>query len=188
MGDAKTIERGEHAPGFGGHPCQCRRNLEVFQRREIVLQGIEMADEDEIPRILLALGTDRPPGPAQLPRVRRKQAAHDAQQARLAAAVGPGHAQQLAATEPEAEVAEQPPLASRALESSRFKHCCRALSRCPPAKSSLMQASVAVCIGADFALHQKSPTYRVIRRTPVAAKKTDFRLITCRAAARICWS
>ena len=106
MGNTEAIEPGEHAPGFGGHPCQCRCNLQVFQRREIVLQGIEMADEDEIPRILLAFGADRPPAPAQLPRAWRKQAAHNAQQARLAAAVGSSHAQQLAATETEAQFAE----------------------------------------------------------------------------------
>src|SRR5471032_3497074 len=101
MGNAKAIEPNEHAPGFGGHPSQCRGNLEVFQRRKIILQGIEMADEDETPRILLALGADRAPAPAQLPCARRKQAAHDAQQARLAAAVGSGYAQQLTTTEPE---------------------------------------------------------------------------------------
>ena len=67
--------------------------------------------------------------PTQFARARRKQAAHDPQQAGLAAAVGPGHAQQLAATEREAQVVKQPPFASRALEPSRFKHCRIALSR-----------------------------------------------------------
>jgi len=42
----------------------------------------------------------------------------------------------------------------------------------------------------EFALHQKSPTYRVIGRTPLLARKMDFRQISCRQAARIsqCWT
>ena len=131
MRDPKTIETGQHAIGIGGHAAKCGRNLKVFECSEIVLQGIEVADEYQIPGIFLALGADGPPTPAQFASARRNQAAHDAQQAGLAAAVGPGHAQQLAPTEPEAQFAEQPPFTPGALELTRFKHCSNTLSKCP---------------------------------------------------------
>src|SRR5207248_8247153 len=113
----RQVGYGEHrerrAERFLGRPRsrEAASDVEVLVGREIVLQRARMPDVDELARILLAQPPDGRAAPAHFALRRRQQPAQDAQQARLAAAVGPGDAQQLTARERERHAAKERPSA-----------------------------------------------------------------------------
>src|SRR5688500_9479049 len=80
---------------------------EVLGGGELVLHRRRVAEVDEVTGVFLAQRLNGGPVPAHLARARREQAAQDAQQAGLAAAVRAGDAQRLARRERERERAEQ---------------------------------------------------------------------------------
>src|SRR5262245_31096957 len=103
-----------------------------------------MAEIHELARIVFAQRADRLALPAHLARRRRQQAAQDAQQAGLAAAVVARDAQRLAFLQSERQPAEQLPPAALALEIDRLQHGA-VLSQKPAAQP----ASTALCRRCD---------------------------------------
>ena len=81
-----------------------------------------MADVDERAVVVLGEPRDALAHPADLARRRREQAAEDAHEARLAAAIGPGDAQPLAVSERERQFAKERPAAALAREPRRLEH------------------------------------------------------------------
>jgi hypothetical protein len=84
---------------------------EVLRRGQSGLQGIEMAEEGQAPAMVLRLLGDRRTGPEKLAPDGTQQPRHQAQQARLAAAVGTAQQEHAAGSEVEIEMLEDEPLA-----------------------------------------------------------------------------
>ena len=112
------------APGGapGGAAGQRGGDGQVLVRRHVVLQAIQMADIGEGAMVILALLADGPGVPEYFAVAGRQQAAQDPQQAGLAAAVGPGDAQQLAFGHGKAGIGKQPALTAHAAQTDGFKH------------------------------------------------------------------
>src|ERR671936_2634459 len=97
-------------------------DVEVLVRREIVLERGGVPDVDEVARILFRKAADRRAAPAHYALRRREQAAEDAKQARLAAAVRAGDAQELAPRDAERQPAKERAAATLAVEPRRLQH------------------------------------------------------------------
>src|SRR6185503_4761693 len=95
---------------------------EVLRGSQIVLHRGRVSEIDELLRVVLAQVHDLAPSPAQLSFHGGKEAAQDAQQAGLAAAVGPFDAQRFARLERKAEPAEQLAPAALAPKIIGFEH------------------------------------------------------------------
>ena len=107
---------------FGRNSNQPARDLEIFDRREIVFHRRRVAQVDDLARVFFFQRTDFFATPTHFAFTRREQAAQDAQQAGLAAAVDAGNAQPLAGGEGKAKRIEQRALLAHALQADRFQH------------------------------------------------------------------
>src|SRR3954468_3277261 len=97
-------------------------DLEVLARREIVFHRGCVADVDQLARVILSQAADRLALPAHLAGARPGETAQDPQEARLAAAVRAGDAQQLAPGHDERDPAKQDPCAAFAFKLRRLQH------------------------------------------------------------------
>src|SRR5471032_1841753 len=95
MRHAEACQAAVGAPRIDFDAGQACREAQIFERRQVIFQAVEMSDKHQICAELLALPADREATPAHLSPGGLEQAAEDAQQAGLAAAVCPGYAQQL---------------------------------------------------------------------------------------------
>ena len=92
------------------------RQAQVLDGVEFVFEAVEVAEIEQIGAVFLAGFIDVAVVPAQLARGGRKQAAHHAQQAGLAAAVDAAHREQRARLHVKVERGEQTALAAHAFE------------------------------------------------------------------------
>lgn len=120
--DAKLVERRPQLAVGGPASGERARNGKILGCRKIILDGVGVTEINEPPPELLAQSPDILALPAHRAGGRRKQAAQDAQQACLAAAICPGNAQQLAPAQLEVKPAEERALATRALEFDCLEH------------------------------------------------------------------
>src|SRR5437667_12579500 len=79
----------------------------ILRGGKVVLHRGRVADVDQLLRVLLAQALDFRSLPPHCAGGRRQQPAENTQEARLAAAVGPGDAQKLAAAQRERQPAKQ---------------------------------------------------------------------------------
>src|SRR3982075_3602581 len=97
-------------------PGERASDAQILRGGKVVLHRGCMADVDQLLRVLLAQAPDFRSLPPHCTGGRRQQPAENAQEARLAAAVGSGDAQKLAATQRDRQVAEQPAPAALAVQ------------------------------------------------------------------------
>jgi hypothetical protein len=90
---AKTDQGVAHCLGRDRNTGERAADFQVFGGGELILKPRGMTDVDELARVLLGEAPDRLAAPAHFALRRGKEATEDAQQARLAAAVGAGDAQ-----------------------------------------------------------------------------------------------
>src|SRR3954466_1388243 len=149
---AEPLERrGErfHAAILAG---KATADLEVLARREIVLHRGCVADVDELARVVLSEAADGLALPAHLAGARPGEAAQDPQEARLAAAVRAGDAQQLAPEHDGPDPAKQDPCAAFAFELRRLQHAGSLVASLGPRLADQLRSS-------EWRLSAESGTY-----------------------------
>src|SRR5207302_1324715 len=112
---SESVEGMLDGAGRNCEPGEPAGNRQILRRGEVVLHCRGVADVDELLRVFLAQTPDRRALPAHFAAGGGQQPAPTAQQAGLAATVGPGKPQQLAAAQRERQCAEKYPPAARAL-------------------------------------------------------------------------
>src|SRR5438132_109741 len=114
IGQFEQIEGLLYLPRRDAKPGEGAGDAQILRGGEVVLHRGCVADVDQLLRVLIAQAPDFRSLPAHRAGGRRQQSAENTQEARLAAAVGPGDAQKLAAAQRDRQVAEQAPAAALA--------------------------------------------------------------------------
>src|SRR2546426_854565 len=107
IGQFERIEGLLYLPRRDAKPGEGAGDAQILRGGEVVLHRGCVADVDQLLRVLIAQAPDFRSLPAHRAGGRRQQSAENTQEARLAAAVGPGDAQKLAAAQRDRQVAEQ---------------------------------------------------------------------------------
>jgi hypothetical protein len=105
-----------------GYSCERQRSNQVLNRRQIIFQGIGVADENQLAPVLLAYAPQVLAAPTNRPRSRGGQAGKDTQQAGLPYPIVALHSQYFARAYGEAQPLEKTPIAADAAQIDCLEH------------------------------------------------------------------